>query len=200
MAADPTPTFVSISDYLRLDRESRDARYEYIDGHVRLRSDVTLRHATISVNVVAALTNKLSGECRVYMSNVRVQISARRFVYPDATVVCDGIDHETEDIVESPRIVVEVLSPSTESYDRGRKAMYYRACPSIEEIVLIDTERKLVEMQRRVGDEWKLLTFGPQDDIECASVRCRFPVTALYRNTTVPDDDEIEPGAAVEDN
>ena len=84
-------------------------------------------------------------------------------------------------------VVVEVLSDSTEGKDRIRKANLYHACPTIQEYVLIATKYQAVEVQRRAGDEWTLHLFGPDDEIELASLGIRFPLSILYRGTVVPE-------------
>jgi Uma2 family endonuclease len=88
--------------------------------------------------------------------------------------------------VQAPRLVVEVLSESTEGKDRVWKAHLYHACPTIQEYVLVATKYQAVEVQRRSGEEWTIHLFGPDDEIELESLGVRFPVSALYRGTTVP--------------
>ena len=89
--------------------------------------------------------------------------------------------------IQAPRVVVEVLSDSTEGKDRIRKANLYHPCPTIQEYVLIATKYQAVEVQRRAGDEWTLHLFGPGDEIELASLGIRFPLSILYRGTSVPE-------------
>src|SRR5205807_4906161 len=127
--------------------------------------------------------------CRVYNSDARVQLYEKRYVYPDASVSCDERDRGTGDTISSPRTVVEVLSPSTEAYDRGRKFIYYRSCPTIEEYVLVDTQRQAVDVYRRATNTlWTLHIFGPHDQVELASLKISFPIAALYENVTLPED------------
>jgi Uma2 family endonuclease len=84
---------------------------------------------------------------------------------------------------------VEVLSSSTEAYDRGRKFAYYRACPMVQEYVLVDTQRQAVEVYRRKTDTlWTLHPFGPGDQVELASLNLSFPIAALYENVALPED------------
>ena len=93
-----------------------------------------------------------------------------------------------DDIVLSPRLVVEVLSFSTEAYDRGQKFIYYRTCPTIEEYVLIDTKLQAVDVYRRASPAlWTLHLFGPGDQVQLASLNITFPSSALYENVTLPD-------------
>ena len=114
--------WMSIEEYLQLDRSSIERRYEYIDGYVTMLAGGTLDHASISANIISILRRSLRGStCRVFTSDARVRLSKTRFVYPDASVSCDEHDRGQSDNVQSPRLVVEVLSPGTEGYDRGRK-------------------------------------------------------------------------------
>ena len=132
MTALPDRSIMSVEDNLRLDQGSSETRYEYIDGHVRMLAGGTPDHAKISANIIGVLYGLLEGRsCSVYTSDVRVCLSETRYVYPDMPVSCERQDQEREDMLYAPCLVVEVLSPSTEAYDRGRKLAYYRECPSV---------------------------------------------------------------------
>jgi Uma2 family endonuclease len=120
---------------------------------------------------------------------LKVRLSQKRYVYPDALVSCDQRDRWSTDTVQFPRLVVEVLSSSTEAYDRGRKFAYYRACPTIQEYVLIDTQRQAVEVYRRQSDTlWTLHPFGPGDQVDLASLSLSFPMAALYEDIGLQED------------
>jgi Uma2 family endonuclease len=186
---------MSVEEYLQLDRSSIDTRYEYIDGHVIMIAGGTLDHATISTNIISVLRNLLRGSpCRVFTTDARVRISETRYVYPDVSVSCDPQDRGRVDIVQSPRLVVEVLSPSTEATDRGRKLAYYRQCPTVQEYMLINYQYPSVELYRREKNTlWTYHVFEVDDDIELASLGIRFPVTAVYEDVVFPpeeNDDE----------
>jgi Uma2 family endonuclease len=103
-------------------------------------------------------------------------------------VTCDELDQATPDKMEvqSPRVIVEVLSESTEGYDRGRKFGYYRSCPHIQEYVLIATTYQAVEVYRRTSPRWTYEAYGPSGVVELASIGVRLPVAALYLNAGVP--------------
>jgi len=150
----------------------------------------TLTHSTISANVIREFSNSLrGGPCRVYTSDARVRLSKTRYVYPDASISCDEPERGTGDTVQYPRLTVEVLSPSTASYDRGNKFVYYRSCPTVEEYVLVDTPRLAVEVYRRASDTlWTLHLFGSDDQLELTSLSISFPVVALYENVIFPED------------
>jgi Uma2 family endonuclease len=195
MVAQPHKTLMSVEDYLALDRASADARYEYIDGYAIMMAGGTLDHSAISINLTSLLNTQLRGSpCRVYNSDARVRLTGTRYVYPDATVSCDPRDRGAGDLVFYPRIVFEVLSPGTESYDRGTKFLYYRACPTIEEYVLIDTKQQAVDIYRRATENlWTLHLYGPGDVIELASLRMSFAIDELYAGVDFGGDGDNEP-------
>jgi Uma2 family endonuclease len=190
MTALPHRPNISVEEYLQLDRDSIEIRYEYIDGYVRMLAGGTLNHATISLNVARVLHSLLRGSsCRVFNSDARVRLSEIRYVYPDVTVSCDRRDRGEVDIIQSPHLVVEILSTGTEDYDRGRKFTYYRECPTIQEYVLINTTRQAVEVCRRErNDLWILQVFGPDSDVELVSLGVHFPVSAVYEDVVFPED------------
>lgn len=146
---------MTVQEYFLLEESDPDTRYEYADGHVYMMSGGSANHATISGNIYALLRGLLrGGPCRAYNSDMRVQVSETRYFHPDVTVSCDPRDRGTTDLIQSPRIVVEVLSPSTEVRDRGRKLQYYLACPSIEEYLLVSSRSRRVETYRRELRTW----------------------------------------------
>lgn len=195
MTALPNRPTMSVEEYLALDRNSTETRYEYIDGHVTMMAGGTLDHATISLNIASTLRGLLRGSsCRVFSSDARVRLSATRYVLPDVTVSCDGRDRGRVDVIQYPYLVVEVLSPSTEDYNRGRKFTYYRECPTIQEYVMVNTEYQAVEVCRRArNDLWSFHVFRSGEDVELASLGVRFPITAVYEDVTFPPEDDNVP-------
>ncbi len=190
MLAQRKPKRLTIEEWRELERANPDVKYEYIDGLVYLMSGGSLAHSRIGSNTVRALEDALGGEqCYVYNSDASVRLSETRYTYPDASVSCDQRDQPTTERiqVQAPRLVVEVLSDSTEGKDRITKAHVYRACPTIQEYMLVATKYQAVEVQRRAGDEWTLHLFGPGDEIELVSIGARFLLAALYRGTAVPE-------------
>ncbi len=195
MTALPRRSTMSVEEYLQLDRSSIDTRYEYIDGHVIMMAGGTLDHATISANIISVLRNLLRGSpCRVFTTDARVRLSETRYVYPDVSASCDTQDRGRVDIVQFPLLVVEVLSPSTEAIDRGRKLAYYRQCPTVQEYMLVNYQYPSVELYRREKNTlWTYHVLEDDDDIELASLGVRFPVTAVYEDVVFPpeeNDDE----------
>jgi Uma2 family endonuclease len=193
MVAQPNSLLMSEEEYLALDRDSIDTRYEYIDGYAYMMAGGTLDHSTISINIIGQLRDRLrGGTCRVYNSDARVCLPASRYVYPDITVSCDERDRGRNDIIRSPKVVIEVLSPGTEAYDRGMKFIYYRSCPTIEEYVLVDSQRQAVDIYRRATENlWTLHLFGEGDQVELASLHIHFPIAAFYENVILPSDGDL---------
>jgi Uma2 family endonuclease len=195
MAVEPHRSLMSVENYLTLDRSSIEARHEFIDGHVYLLAGGTANHSIIGVNIISILHRLLrDGPCRIFNSDLRVRLSETRYVYPDATVSCDPRDRGQVDTLQYPRLAVEVLSPSTEAYDRGRKFGYYRTCPTLQEYVLVDSQRQSIEVYRRESESlWTLHPFGPDDEVELASLGVHFPIADAYQDAVLPDEETENP-------
>ena len=190
MVAERHQAPMSVEDYLTLDRNSLEACYEFVDGHAYLLAGGTANHSINGVNIISTIHSLLGDSpCCIFNSDLRVRLSETRYVYPDATVSCDAQDRGQVDTIQSPRLAVEVLSPSTEAYDRGRKFGYYRACPTMQEYVLVDTARQAIEVYRRETDTlWTLHPFGPDNEVELASLGVHFPIAAAYRDVVFVED------------
>src|SRR5947209_6793405 len=111
---DDSRIMMTVEEYLTLDRASEDVRYEYIDGIITMLAGGTVNHSGICANIIGELIIALRGKhCRVFTSDLKVSVSATRYVYPDVSVSCDQRDlQEKGDILYSPCVVIEVLSPS----------------------------------------------------------------------------------------
>jgi Uma2 family endonuclease len=143
-------------EYLALER-SAECRHEFVDGGIFAMAGGSLRHSRLAVNWVAALVSRLQhGACGVFSSDARVRTPATgSFVYPDVSVVCGPpqLYGDATDILTNPTVVIEILSPSTAGYDRGRKFALYREIVSMEEYILVHTESAQVEHFARQSDE-----------------------------------------------
>lgn len=186
---------MTVEEWRALERASHDIKHEYIDGHVYAMSGGSLSHGRIGRNVVRTLEDALAAAgrpCYVYNSDVAARLSARRYTFPDASVSCDERDRPARDKteIEAPRLIVEVLSDSTEAYDRGTKFSYYRACPHVQEYVLVATKYQSVEVYRRTEQGWTFDAYGPDEEIELTSIEARIPVSSLYRGAGVPEETE----------
>jgi Uma2 family endonuclease len=183
---------MSLEEYFELDRNTPNARYEYIDGVARLMAGGTGEHDQIARNIANAIEiHFLSGPCFVRGQGMQVLVGIKsngknHCVYPDASVSCDVADRRRgTTLIRSPRIIVEVLSPSTEKLDRGPKLELYKACPSIQEIVLINQFTQAAEVYRRDGEDgttWSHAFYGPdQGGIELQSVDVFIPMDEIYK-------------------
>lgn len=144
--------------YLAFERTA-PGKHELWDGEVYAMSGASLAHNRIVRNLVRHLGNALEGMgCEVLPSDMRVRIDTHRYVYADVTIVCGSPELEGEaDVLKNPNLIVEVLSPSTEAFDRGEKFVGYRSLPSIREVVLVSQDvRRLECYSRQLDDSWVL--------------------------------------------
>ena len=183
---DPTRRYLTVEEWRELLRTS-EVKYEYHHGWVYAMAGGTADHSAIAINVVRALQDSLGDRpCRVYNSDMAVRLSRAEYRFPDATVTCDERDRGRITEVQSPRMIVEVLSESTERDDRTAKFALARACPSVREYVLIATEYQAVEVYSRSEPAWLYRSFGPGEIVELPSIEARIPVEQVYRLTEVP--------------
>jgi Uma2 family endonuclease len=173
-------------EYLAFERAS-DERHEFVNGEVFAMAGGTYEHTTIAANIIGELQFGLRGRrCTTQTSDMRIYIpTSGRYVYADASVVCGKPEFkdETHDTLLNPRVVVEVLSPSTEAYDRGEKFEQYQTVPSIMHYVLAEQDKPRIEVFTRMGDgSWNLRTYGPGDRLELSSIECVIDVDQVYTN------------------
>jgi Uma2 family endonuclease len=138
--------FMDVEDYLALDEKARSVKYEYLDGRLRMLAGGSPDHSIIAANIVGILYGALrKTPCTVYNSDIHFKLSESRYVHPDVTVGCDERDRGKRDSIQYPRLVIEVLSPGTENVDKGEKLEMYLDHPSIEEYILVASQKKIVE-------------------------------------------------------
>ena len=179
-------SIMSVEDYLILNRNSKDTRYEYLDGELRMLAGGSPDHSIIIANLTATIKGPLKGShCRVYNSDVQLKLSEKRYVFPDIAVSCDERDRNQKETIRYPRVVVEVLSPTTEATDRGKKAAYYRAYPTIQEYVMVDSEDIFVEVHRREEEIWTINTFEAGKTVTLESLGIQFPIEDAYEGTSL---------------
>jgi Uma2 family endonuclease len=175
--------YMSVEEYLEFERQS-EQRHEYIDGYVYALAGGTLNHSLLCTNMTIELGVALRDTpCRVYSSDAKVRLSSSHYVYPDVSVSCDDRELGNDEALHYPKVVIEVLSPSTERDDRSKKFDYYRMCPTLQEYVLIDTERMAVDIFRRASTNlWTYHPFREQDQVVIACLKIEIPLSTLYRN------------------
>jgi len=174
------------SDYVSLE-EASTVKHEYLGGLVWAMAGGSPEHARIAANVAALLSTQLAGRrCAVFSADLRVRVRATGLAtYPDLTVVCDQLEFDPEDnkrhTVINPSVVVEVLSPSTEDYDRGEKLGHYQQIESLKEIVLIAPEQRRVEVWRRSADGWALEP-AHGERASLLTIGCELPMASVFRD------------------
>lgn len=172
---------MTVEEYFQLEENDPGTRYEYVDGHVYAMAGGTANHDTIKSNIQRILWNLLRGNvCRVYSSDMKVYISETRYFHPDVTVTCNPRDRGRVQAIQSPRLVVEVLSPTTELIDRTWKLKNYCAHPTIEEYVLVDSQSLKVESYHKEQSRWIYEAFEAADDIMLHSLGVHISFADVY--------------------
>ncbi|HYL76120.1 MAG TPA: Uma2 family endonuclease [Bryobacteraceae bacterium] len=179
-------TFVPPEEYLERERKA-EFKSEYLNGEIFVRARVAETHNLLAGGALYLIHRQfLRRNCRVFGSDMRVG-STGLFTYPDLSAVCGEPQFldDRDDTLLNPALIVEVLSVSTEAYDRGRKFDHYRSVPSLKQYVLVASDRVHVDVFTRdaVG-RWVLSSFeAPGDEIELGSIECRLLVSGLYDKT-----------------
>ena len=193
MIAHPHISYLSPDDYLQWEDNS-DIKHEYINGEVYAMAGASDAHVTIAGNLFALLLNHLRGSgCRVYISDMKVRLETlNRFYYPDVMVTCDIRDQETPNYKRFPCLIVEVLSDSTEAFDRGDKFANYLTLESLQEYILISTKQARIDCFRRQSEGQWTVEFYTIDKVffELKSINFTGKILALYEqvifNTNSP--------------
>ncbi|MEH2394070.1 MAG: Uma2 family endonuclease [Nostoc sp.] len=182
MLALPDRILMSAEEYLVWE-PTQEERYEYWDGEVVMMSGGTRNHNRISLNFSKLLDDALAdGTCEVYIVDVKVQVEPRqKYFYPDVVVTCDERDRDPQ-LVQFPCLIIEVLSPSTEAADRGKKFAKYRQSPTLQEYVLVQVAQPVVEVFRRNEQgKWVLSEYNLGDKLRLESVDVEIAIAHLYR-------------------
>lgn len=174
------------AEYLEAEQKS-ETKHEWLNGEIFDMAGGTLEHAALALSIGAELRSALRDQaCRVFSSDLRVKILATGLsTYPDASVVCAKAETAADDpnALVNPRLIVEVLSDSSEAYDRGEKFAHYRRIPSLQEYVMVSQKAQRIEVYRRSeGGPWTLYEAGPGESVELVSLGCRLWVDEIYKN------------------
>ncbi|MDP2751873.1 MAG: Uma2 family endonuclease [Rhodocyclaceae bacterium] len=176
--------WVSVADYLAEEEKSQE-RHEYLGGEVYAMSGASARHNVISGNLFAALRTHLAGgPCRTFIHDVKVHLATASddyFYYPDVMVACRPEDNASH-WRDSPCVLVEVISPTTERIDRREKLLAYREIAALEEYVVIAQDRHEVLVYRRTR-QWRVERFTPPDELILPCLNFHLPVEMLYEGT-----------------
>lgn len=191
MAAQAQPSYTE-DDYLAMELTS-DHKHEYYAGQVIALAGGSARHNRITINCISSLYAQLQTRpCAVYSSDMRVRIPQRKsYVYPDISVVCgQGVFEDAgQETLLNPGVIIEVLSPSTERHDRGKKFELYRTIDSLHEYLLVAQDTKRIDHFIRQPDAlWMFASIGEEEElITLPSIECTLAVSAIHRNVSFPE-------------
>ena len=178
----------TFDEYLLLE-DIAEVKHEFLDGEVWAMAGGSPEHAAIIGNVTTLLNVQLRGQrCRVHTTELRVRAKVTGLgTYPDVTVICGRLERDPDDrsghTAVNPRVIVEVLSPSTEAYDRGEKLSHYQAIASLQEVVLVAHDRQEIEVVRRDADgTWSRHVAAAGQSARLASIGCELAVAEVYRD------------------
>jgi Uma2 family endonuclease len=178
-------TFLTPEQYLEIERKA-EFKSEYYEGEMFAMAGAQEAHNLIVGNLHGELRQQLRPRpCRAYMSDMRVRVSpSGLYTYPDVTIVCGEPQFldEVRDTLLNPNLIVEVLSPSTEAYDRGRKFKHYRSVESVSQYLLVASEQIGAELFTRQPDGgWRLIVANSMEDsLDLQSVGCRLALADMY--------------------
>ncbi|HRX72095.1 MAG: Uma2 family endonuclease [Candidatus Competibacteraceae bacterium] len=170
--------------YLILERQA-NYKSEYVSGGIFAMAGASKEHNQIAFNLAGELHSQLKNRpCLAYLNDLRVKVSATGlYTYPDVAALCDEPDFEDAhmDTLLNPSVIIEILSPSTEAYDRGDKFAHYRRLPSLMEYVLIAQDKVRIEHYIRQDKQWVLTEMDHLDDMLClVSIQCEIPLREIY--------------------
>ena len=164
--------------------EQQIEKHEYIDGQVYAMSGGTVNHGRIAIRFTAMFDAHLEGSgCITGNSDIKVNIvETNDYTYPDASVTCDERDKTTTQYITYPCLIVEVLSDSTEAYDRGGKFRMYRKNPVLKDYLLVNSTRIEMDLyHKNDAGEWIIINYQAGDTVELKSINLSFPIEQVYR-------------------
>lgn len=198
MIAQLQPQLMTPQEYFEWE-EQQPIKYEYINGEVFAMTGGTIPHNDVAINLTSALKNHLRGKgCKVQMADAKVGVSQNGpFHYPDVMVSCDPRDQKARKVIYHPCLIVEVLSPGTEGFDRGKKFKHYRQIETLKEYVLIEADKMNVESYRiNEKGKWELTAYFLEEptanetdlEVHFTSVDFRCPISLLYEDVVFSED------------
>lgn len=196
MSTAPAKPWISPEEYLQRESVSQQ-RHEYFRGEVFAMPGGSRNHYQITSNLHGELYIRLRGKiCRPCIPDMTLKVQATGlYTYPDSMVVCDPaqFEHGPIDALLNPKIIFEVLSPSTEQYDRGTKLKHYMQIPSVTEILLVSqTEPAIEHYIRQKNDQWLVSHYSGLDAVlTLPSISCELPFALIYANVEWPSGDEV---------
>lgn len=175
--------FITVDDYLAGEEQS-PVKHEYIAGEVFAMAGAEESHVTVALNLATMLRNHLrGGPCRAYISDMKLRVArADAYFYPDVFVTCDAADLAEPKAKSKAQVVIEVLSKSTEAFDRGDKFALYRQLDSLETYVLIDPRRPSIDVFRRQGEDWLLRSVPEGGRLELDAINFSCSMDQVYED------------------
>ncbi len=184
--------YLTPEEYLRWE-EKQPLKYEYMDGEVYAMTGGTIPHNTIALNLACMLKSHLKTKGgKVLIAGAKVQVlETGTYYYPDVVVSCDERDKKAFKFLQYPSLIIEVISPSTEAFDRGKKFRNYRQIETLKEYVLVSADQKLFECFR-INDKgvWKLHSFSENEQLKLESLDFNCPLELIYEDVMLADENE----------
>jgi len=192
MARPAVRQHISAEEYLALERQA-ETKSEYINGEIYAMAGASREHNYIAGDLFGELRSQLRGRnCKLFMSDMRVRVRPTGlYTYPDVVVVCGRprFDDSQVDVLLNPTVIFEVLSPSTEAYDRGAKFAHYRYLNSLKEYILVAQDRMQVDHFARVGHQWLLTAYSrPEEILQLPALECAIPLAEIYDQVELPEE------------
>lgn len=184
MTALPKNKKYTPAEYLALEEKS-ETKSEFWNGEIVAMSGAKIDHQQITTNLTVSLANKLKGKCRVFPIEMKVWVKKRnKFFYPDITIICDkpNFYKSRRDTIDNPKMIIEVLSKSTASFDRAEKFLSYQTLVSLDEYVLISQEKAAVEqyIKREDGNWIFQATIGTESEVTFPSIQATLTLSEIY--------------------
>lgn len=178
--------------------EQQEFRHEYVNGEIYAMTGGTVNHGRIAANLIALFVPHLRGSgCQVLNSDVKVSVAeSSDYVYPDVSVSCDERDRTATKFLSHPCLIIEVLSPTTEAYDRWHKFLLYRRSAALQDYVLVSTHAMKIDLyHRNERNRWEIVSYEAGDSIELSSINLTIPIEQIYEDIVfVPADVEMTRG------
>jgi len=186
MIAKPLPAVLTVEEYFAIEAVENERRYEYIDGELFDMTGGTNNHSVIKLNIAIELGRQLresGSDCSLRNSDMRVKVSATRYVYPDLSAVRGRpLLEDNNTTLLNPILMVEVTSPSSRSYDRDSKREFYSSIPTVQAYLIVDQHRVAVDLHTRMGQRWLWQTYDDrQDVVHLEALGCELPMSEIYR-------------------
>ncbi|MEL7082923.1 MAG: Uma2 family endonuclease [Cyanobacteria bacterium P01_A01_bin.3] len=188
IATKDIPTQLTPEEYFSWEEQQLE-KYEYIDGQIYAMGGGSVNHSRIAVRLTTLFDTHLeNSNCITGNSDLKVNIpKTTNYTYPDASVTCDDRDQTTPSYITYPCLIVEVLSDSTEAYDRGGKFRLYRQNPVLQDYLMVSSTSIAMDLYRKnAAGDWIVINYQPGDTVQLHSINLNFVIEKIYRGLTFP--------------